>query len=177
MSFIALKIADAHRGSRPLGAATADRSASPAPSGRHCCYNQKIAYVILISQGPCGARGTGGWTEDARMADVFCTKPPDLGAWAAVRNGSRRAVLPAAGPGDYCNLKEKFALDLLQIQQPGSQMQFFCCGRRQLGARGATPSSGVYPTILPTIIVGKILVDLKPSSHLNPDTGYRRVVR
>ena len=59
------------------------------------------------------------------MADVFCTKPPDLGAWAAVRNGSRRAVLPAAGPGDYCNLKEKFALDLLQIQQPGSQMQFF----------------------------------------------------
>jgi len=47
---------------------------------------------------------------------VFCTKPPDLGAWAAVRNGSRRAVLPAAGPGDYCNLKEKFALDLLQIQ-------------------------------------------------------------
>jgi hypothetical protein len=59
------------------------------------------------------------------MADVFCTKPPDLDAWAAVRNGSRRAVLPAAGPGDYCNLKEKFALDLLQIQQPGSQMQIF----------------------------------------------------
>ena len=111
------------------------------------------------------------------MADVFCTKPPDLGAWAAVRNGSRRAVLPAAGPGDYCNLKEKFALDLLQIQQPGSQMQFFCCGRRQLGAPGVTTSSGIYPTILPTMIVGKILVDLKPSSHLNPDTGYRRVVR
>ena len=69
------------------------------------------------------------------MADVFCTKPPDLGAWAAVRNGSRRAVLPAVGPGDYCNLKEKFALDLLQIQQPGSQMQIFLL--RPAATRGA----------------------------------------
>jgi hypothetical protein len=84
------------------------------------------------------------------MADVFCTKPPDLGAWAAVRNGSRRAVLPAAGPGDYCNLKEKFTLDLLQIQQPGSQMQFFLLRPAGNSERAAPrPRVGYIPPSCP----------------------------
>ena len=69
------------------------------------------------------------------MADVFCTKPPDLGAWAAVRNGSRRAVLPAAGPGDYCNLKEKFARDFAADSATGIADAIFCC--RPAATRGA----------------------------------------